>query len=314
MGMSACRHKQRDDLYLNFQELKHSSRRNLNMARHNVRRIESVQLRDNGTPIGSVTSLPDGSWSYTSTGLSPGQHVFTAHVGNTVSNQWTVNVQDDQMNLVRPNFKNATAAGGNRQEINYYAHEGDGFVQIPDYHAQVGDTVRVSWAGRRITINSETQTVVNPAVGLEFKISMYELIDCIGVNATITYTVGRGGQVYTSDSLILSVSGHVGAIEAPTINSPTNNNIRVQFREGYYTAQIRFIGINTVESAIREFHGDYINFTIDAAWADQNRGLPVLFNYSLKRFDDSKIYYSQVLRVNNLRSAPADAGIAQADP
>jgi hypothetical protein len=280
---------------------------------HNIR-AETVQIQRNGTPLANVPVQNNGSWTYTPTGLTPGPHVFTAHVGNSNSNQWSVNVQDDQMNLVMPNFKNATAVGGNRQEINYYAHEGDGFVQIPDYRAQVGDTVRVSWVGRRITVNSEIQTVVNPAVGLEFKISMYELIDCIGVNATITYTVGRGGQVYTSESLTLSVFGHVGAIEAPTINSPTNNNIRVQFREGYYTAQVRFIGIDTVESAIREFHGNYINFTIDAAWANRNRGLPVLFNYSLKRFDDSKIYYSQVLRVNNLRSAPADAGIEQIDP
>jgi hypothetical protein len=263
----------------------------------------SVQVHDNGAPLGTATIQPGGTWSLPAAGLAQGTHTFTAHVDGVASKPWTVKIQqNNEMNLVAPHFNNATSAGNGREQINYYAYEGDGYVEIPAYGALNGDTVSVSWVGRSITINSEIQTVTNPAIPLVFKISMYEVIDCIGVNATIRYTVVRppSNEVHTSLALSLTVMGHSGAIVAPTINSPDNNNLRVQFVSDYYSAQARFIGLTTVESPIRKFDDSYINFTIDPAWRNANRGRPVLFNWSLKRFGNDQIFYSQVLRVDNL--------------
>lgn len=262
----------------------------------------SVEIRDNNVIIApNVPVQANGTWSYQPTALAQGLHVFTAHANGQTSNNWEIGIGAEQMNLTPPHFRLATSAGPNREEINYYAHEGDGFVEIPDYGMRQGDTVRLTWVGRRVTVNSEIQTVANPPVPLVFKISMYEVIDCIGVNATMTYTVVRGAAgPSTSQPMSLSVSGHVGAIEAPTINAPDNNNIRVQFRDDYYSAQVRFIGLTTVESPIQEFHGNYINFAINEAWRSQNRGRLVLFNYSLRRFGDTQTFYSQILRVNSL--------------
>ncbi|MGA9220270.1 MAG: hypothetical protein WBZ57_03640, partial [Pseudomonas graminis] len=46
-----------------------------------------------------------------------------------------------------------------------------------------------------------------------------------------------------------------------------------------------------------------------------NRGRPVLFNWSLKRFGNSQIFYSQILRVNDLKYKEVDPGtIEQFDP
>lgn len=269
----------------------------------NKPQAESVQVFDNGNPLGTVTTQADGTWSYPVTGLVPGAHRFTALSKGVVSNQWMVNIeQDDEIDLVAPHFINGTATGNDREQINYYAHEGDGYVQIPAYGARTGDTVRISWTGRNITIESEIQTVTDPATALIFKISMYEVIDCIGANATIRYTVVRppSNEVHTSLALSLTVLGHSGAIAAPTINRPDNDNLRVQFVTDYHSAQARFIGLTTVESPIRNFDGTYINFTIDPVWRSANRGRPVLFNWSLKRFDNDQIFYSQVLRVDNL--------------
>jgi hypothetical protein len=263
---------------------------------------ETIEIRDNGTVLGTVQTQPDGSWIYPTPALAEGAHTFTAHTNGQLSNAWNINIADDSLNLVAPHFRAATSAGPDREEINYYAHAGDGYVEVPDYGMKTGDTVRVSWVGRRVTSNSELQTVGNPAALQPFKISMYEIIDCIGVNAAISYTVVRSPNTvpFQSLSLSLSVFGHSGVVEAPTINSPDNNNLRIQFREDYYSAQVRFIGLTTVESSIREFHGNDLNFPIDAAWSSSNRGRPVLFNWSLKRFGNDNIYYSQVLRVNNL--------------
>lgn len=268
----------------------------------NSLRATTVEIRDNNIVLANnVPIKADGSWSFLTSTLAPGAHTFTAHADGQMSNNWVISVGTSQMDLRAPHFRGATGVGQNREEINYYAQEGDGFVEIPDYGMNPGDTVRLTWVGRRVTVQSEIQTVANPPRPLVFKISMYEIIDCIGVNATMTYTVVRApAGPSTSQSMSLSVFGHVGAIDAPTINSPNNNNIRVQFAQNYYSAQVRFIGLTTVESAVREFHGDYINFAINETWRAQNRGKPVLFNYSLKRFDNTQIFYSQILRVNNL--------------
>lgn len=272
------------------------------MARDHAQ-TESVQILDNGVPLGTAITQADGTWSSPVTGRAPGLHGFAAVVKGVPSTEWTIKVEDNnEMKLIAPHFTNATAAGDDREQINYYAHEGDGYVEIPAYGAQVGDTLRVSWVGRNITIESETQTVTNPAIPLAFKISMYEIIDCIGANATIRYTVARppSNEVRTSQALSLTVMGHSGAIAAPTTNSPDNNNLRVQFVSDYYSAQARFIGLTTVESPIKEFDGRDINFTINQAWLNANRGRPVLFNWSLKRYGNNQIFYSQILRVDNL--------------
>jgi hypothetical protein len=284
---------------------------------HNIR-AETVQIKRNNIQIAEVPVDANGSWTYGPTPeLPPGQHVFTAHAGDKQSAPWTVQVVEEEMNLTRAHFRNATPAPGDpdRELIDYYAQQGDGYVEIPLYGMKVGDEVEGSFSGR-VHTQHDVFTVTNESTQVVFKISMYNIIDAIHFNATITYTVKRNGVTHTSTSRILTITGYSGYIEAPTINSPTNNNIRVQFEVGYYTAQVRFIGKpgDTVESAVRKFDGNDINFTIDPAWAARNRGLPVLFNYSLKRFDDDRIYYSQILRIDNLRSEPAGSEIEQIDP
>lgn len=268
--------------------------------------IQTVQIFDNNILRGTVQSLADGRWTFPTPVLTQGIHVFTARASGVTSNLWSINIQDEQLNLLVPHFENSRLVGPNREEIDYYQQEGDGFVQVQVSTLRPGDTVGVSWVGRRVTYNSEIQTVSNPPVPMRFKISQYEIIDCIGENAAISYTVVRPPSTtpITSPTLNLTIQGNRFAIEAPTL-STSHDNLRV-WKQGQFnnnsTARVRAIGISTWQSDIEYFNNQpYLNFTINPALIAENRGRPVLFNYSLKiNPGDSIIYYSQILRVDRL--------------
>lgn len=262
----------------------------------------TVEIFDKSTRLGTADVDANGNWRFDTSALEVGGHIFRAQAGEAQSTAWNLTVSASDLTLPLPHIRNANLVAEAREQINYYAHQGSAFVEIPDYGMQPGDTVRVEWVGRKKSFRTEVKTVENPPKPIFFEISMYEVIDCIGTNATIKYTVLRppAGKVNSSPSLILTVNGHVGAITAPTINTPDNNNILVQFQNGYYSAAVRFIGLTTVESSTKRFEGKYIDFPINAAWLNANRGQSVLFNYSLKLFDNQEIFYSQILRVANL--------------
>jgi hypothetical protein len=287
---------------------------------HNIR-AETVQIKRNNIQIAEVPVDANGSWTYGPTPDLPlGQHVFTAHVGDKQSAPWTVNVQESEMRLTAPHFRDAANVGENEQEINYYIHssdgEGDGYIEIPDYGAQLGDTVQVKWSGRNFIYNSEIQRVDNPAVMPVFKISQYEIIDCISAHAGISYTVQRlAGTSQTSVSQDLRVEGNKFVINAPTLG-PNSDNLRVvkasQFTK-ISTARVRAIGLSTWQSEHENFTDEpWLNFPIPQAWIAENRGRPILFNWSLRLEPGDVIYYSWIGRANMLPAA--ESSIEQIDP
>lgn len=266
----------------------------------------TVTIWSKNSKLGTAEIADDGSWRFPIPVLEPGEHIFRSVTGGVQSASWTVTVVGNEASLEVPHFRNASNAGLNLEEIDYYVYQGDGFVEIPDSGMQPGDTVWVTWSGRNITFDSEIQTVANPPVPLVFLISQYDVIDCIRANVSIHYTVKKKNSedVRKSVTLGLKVLGHSFDILAPSL-SDSHNNLRV-YRQTQYnansTARVRAIGISTWQGEVEYFKdAPYLNFAIDAAWLEENKGKLVLFNWSLRiNRDDEKILYSQTLRIDSL--------------
>lgn len=263
-----------------------------------------VQIWDKGTCLG-VAEIKDGKWKFTGSELSPGEHIFRAVVSTIQSSPRTVNIEA-AVDLKAPHFRNADSIAPGAEAINYYNHQTDGVVEIPDYGMQPGDTVRVSWKGRNITYHSEIQTVADPPTRLAFKISKYEVIDCINNSAVISYTLKRPPDPNTRESsaLRLKVDGHDFDLGPLTISSH-HDNLRAYKQEQFNsssTARVRGVGTTTWESESVPFNQDeYLNFLIDPSWIEVNKEKPVIFNWSLRlNKGDTDIYFSQILRVGEL--------------
>lgn len=271
------------------------------MKKENTTAIE-VQIWDKGTYLG-VAEVKDDNWKFSVSELSLGEHIFRAVVSTMQSSPRTVNI-GAAVDLKAPHFRNADLIAPGEEMIDYYKHPTDGIVEIPDYGMQPGDTVRVSWKGRNITYHSEMQTVADPPTRLAFKISKYEVIDCINNSAVISYTLKRppDPNIRESSTVKLTVDGHDFDLGPLTISS-RHDNLRA-YKQAQFnpssTARVRAVGTIIWESDAVSFnHDEYLNFPIDPGWIMVNKGKSVIFNWSLK-LNDTEIYFSQLLRIGEL--------------
>lgn len=274
-----------------------------------VSALSTVEIRDNGVLIDNAPVDDNGQWTFNAIGLAPGSHRLTAHLGNEVSDQWTLTVEQ-ALALIEPYVDHSSVRPpvAGRQTLAYYSVNSDIDIVVPDYGMRAGDMVRVYWAGRNTTYSSEIQTVTSLGP-LRFEISKYEVIDCIGYSSTrVHYTVIRGAAApIPSHILSLDVTGYAGeaVYPAPTLND-ARNNIRVQ-KSGNVstetTAEVRGLGASEWQSSTQTFgDANYLNFPVSPAWLSANKGKAVRFNYSLrlKPSDGNSYRFSQLLRINPL--------------
>lgn len=269
------------------------------------RDVEMINIYDGEALLGTATSNGN-TWSFTAQNLPLGLHTITARSATMRSNEWRITVAEETMNLLAPHVREASQVGGNSERLDYYQVNDDIHCIVPDYTMRSGDTVKVYWVGRNITIASSPQTVANPPSLQPFPISKYEVIDAIGHNASLYYTVERPAstQTFTSLSLALAVEGHSFQVDAPTINSG-HDNLRVQRQTQFNnnsTAGVRAIGAGGdewSEDITPVFGNDpYLNFKLDPAWLARNRGKPAVFNCSVRvNPGDPHYLFSQLLRV-----------------
>ena len=271
----------------------------------------SIELYDGDRYLGSA-SVTNGAWCFTTTvPLEPGSHSFFAKAGSTTSGGWDINVleADGGLDLPRPHVTEAASEGGDKERLDYYKVRNDIHVVIPDYGMRTGDTVKVYWFGRTITLGSEIQLVGSPPKLKPFVISQYEVIDVIRSNASIKYTVRRPpGEVdHQSATLELIVDGHTYEINAPSLRG---NNLRV-LKESPFddqsTAAVRCIAgkddADIWSSESRDFgRPGYLDFTIDPSWHSRNKGKPVKFNRSgrIKTSNGTNYLFSRLLRIDVL--------------
>ncbi|WP_296178835.1 hypothetical protein [Pseudomonas sp. UBA1879] len=269
-----------------------------------------IEIRRDGTPIGTTTADQSGQWHYNAAGLADGVYSFTAHTGTESSSSWRLTIKQPAV-LIVPYVQHANVAPpvNDRQTLAYYQIKADIDVVVPDYGMQPGESVKLYWVGRNTTYGSEIQTVANPPRPLRFKISKYEVIDVIGHRSTrIHYTVKRGtAEPVLSHTLSLDVSGYPGEapLVAPTLNA-AHDNIRVQRQTGMGTSttvEVRGLGTTEWQSNSQTLgSAQYLNFPVSATWLKANEGKPVKFNYSvrLKPSDGSNYRFSQLLRLDRL--------------
>lgn len=265
-----------------------------------------IDIYDKDVWVGTTDIDSSGEWSYPASDLQIGEHRFTAKAGAVVSNAWRIQLNAQPINATVPFVVGVSPPDNERQKFDYYDVNGDIEVMVPNYNMLPGDTVKVYWKGRSITLGSDIKTVPTP---LRFKISKYEVIDVIRWPITdVWYTVRRASIIGDRESphlqLVVTGSDQEFDVAAPTLNG-SKNNLRVLRQRDFNstsTARVRAIGITEWESHSQTFESeDYLNFPIDSAWLAQNEGHSVVFNYSLRLKDDGGHFlFSQLLRVNPL--------------
>jgi hypothetical protein len=277
----------------------------------------TVEVFDGTTSLG-VATLNGSTWTLAVSKLSLGVHRLSARSATATSSQWTLTVteKEEYMNLTPATVLEAHSITDNSQRIDYYLDVNNSGLEtihviVPDYNMKTGDSVKVKWLGRgNHEENSPTQTVGNPPSLQPFAISKYEVIDVIGFNASIGYSVKRppSDTLHQSPVLRLAVEGHAGTIVAPTINAD-HNNLRVQKAQfnSNSTAAVRCIGGNSdsdVWSSDDTTFGSasYLNFSINNNWLARNRGRSVKFDWSVRvnPGDGHNYKFSQLLRIPSL--------------
>ncbi|MDC6381345.1 Ig-like domain-containing protein [Pseudomonas graminis] len=278
------------------------------------RDVGTIGVYDGEVLLGTATTNGN-TWSFTTQNLPLGLHTFTARSTTARSNEWRISITEEEMNLEAPHVREASLVASNRERLDYYEVNDDIHCMV-DYNNKFGDmlnmkpgdTVKAYWVGRNITIGSPIQTVGDTPSLQPFLISKYEVIDAIGHNASLYYTVKRppSTETFTSLTLLLTVDGHSFQVDAPTING-AHDNLRVQKQPQFYsdtTASVRAIGAGGDEwsadiTPTPVFGSNaYLNFKIDPSWLARNRGKPALFNCSIRLTPSDPHYlFSQLLRI-----------------
>ncbi|MFJ3684235.1 hypothetical protein [Pseudomonas sp. NPDC090208] len=179
---------------------------------------------------------------------------------------------------------------------------------VPPGYLRPADSVKLHWIGRDgFRVSSETRTVTDPVEPMQFNISRYEVIDAIGYQTTdVHYTIKRppSADLIVSRHLNLTVTGQDFVINAPTIDE-THETLSVRRQSQFSAAtrvRVRAVGNTSWESSFKAFGTENaLNFTISPEWIAANRGIPVVFNYSVQMDASSPdLLFSRILRVDEL--------------
>lgn len=269
---------------------------------------EAIQLYDGTTLLGTATIAGNG-WTFsTPAPLTQGTHRFTAKANNTSSEPWQITVVERNQDLVlfEPSVTEA-ATDGDNQRLNYYTVGSDIHVIVPTTNLAVNDTVKVYWTNPAYEGGTLVQRVQTGIQLVPFVISKYEVIDAIGSNMGIRYTVKRppSETLHESPTQVLIVTGHTYEILSPMLSGRTLTVRRQPQFNSTSTAEVRCISgdnLDTLNSSHQTFGAsNELSFTVDSEWAERNRGKAVKFNWSLRLTPSDQGYlFSRVLRVDSL--------------
>lgn len=244
--------------------------------------------------------------------MPPAEVVYPGHCP-----RWPVWVKKDpKVVLSRPSINEAETEPGDKQRLKYYEYNSDIHASVKDTYLQIGDTVKLYWFGRAITVGSKLQTVSKKDETLTFTVPRYEVVDVIAANASVWYTVRRPPSIVDirSTELELIVDDAPNkeyTLDAPKIDS-SHEKLTVARKEEFTaetTVEVRCIGkedeSDVWESRYLKFENNKeLVFTIDTAWRERNKGKKVKFCSSFRISPNATPTYllSQILRVNELKS------------
>ncbi|MGE8188270.1 hypothetical protein [Pseudomonas sp. NPDC086278] len=207
------------------------------------------------------------------------------------------------IDLLKPKVLEAKELGGTRLNFVKDFYEAPfATVQVAYQGSYPGHTVKVYWLGRNNTYGSEIQTVRQAGQTLNFNIPRLEVVDTIGSGAEIYYTVRLQNttQDLPSKTLDITITGQKHSLPEPTL-STDKLNARTYYPalDGNYEVRLALFGVVTrYSNEIPITQPNYTNIAVPQAWLTENKGRPVLFNYTLKKTGSSEpIIFSWCLRV-----------------
>jgi hypothetical protein len=175
-------------------------------------------------------------------------------------------------------------------------------VEVNFIGSASGQTVKIYWLGRNSTYGSEIQTVSHAGQTLSFQVPRLEVVDCIGTGAQVSYTVRLPGTTkdLPSEDLRIRVTPQKHHLPEPTLSSD-KLNIRAYYPtlDGAYKVRLAMFGkVTRYSEEFNIIQPPYTNIAVPQSWLTENRGLPVMFNCTLKKTGTNEpLIFSWCLRI-----------------
>jgi hypothetical protein len=215
-----------------------------------------------------------------------------------------VHVKRVDLDLTAPKVLEAKESNG--AVMNFERHfyrENFATVEVVYTGSDTGQSVKVIFAGRKFIWISVAQTVNIPGQILTFKVPRLEVIDSIGSNVKVSYTVRLPGTTtdVPSKVLDLQITAQKHALPEPTLNA-AKTNLRIYYPtlEATYKHRIALHGVTTRYGAETYIvQANYTDVAVPSAWLTENQGKDVMINFTLKRVNSTElIIFSWCLRVS----------------
>ncbi|MFQ6572827.1 hypothetical protein [Pseudomonas sp. UM16] len=168
-------------------------------------------------------------------------------------------------------------------------------LQFPGMAA--GQSIVVEWESLHFKWSSPPQSVTTVG-SLQFEVPRLEVIDAIGTEVKVRYTV-NGTIPSPAFPLIIDSQGMVmppphyfdrGDRYEVSILSPD--------QQDRHTGRVRWNGVVARDSGEQDLQKNVIEyFQIPKAWVTENQGQEVLINYSIYRGNQERFRFSRVLRL-----------------
>jgi len=223
--------------------------------------------------------------------------------GASASIEVDVHLKEEQLDLKPPKVLEAKEQNGTVLNFEKDFYEAtSATVEVAFTGSARGQTVKVYWLGRNSTYGSEIQTVSVAGHTLKFLVPRLEVVDCIGTGAQVSYTVRLPGTTkdLPSEDLRIRVTPQKHHLPEPTLSSD-KLNIRAYYPtlDGDYKVRLAVFGkVTRYSEEFNIIQPSYTNIAVPQSWLTENRGLPVMFNCTLKKTDTNEpLIFSWCLRI-----------------
>ncbi len=200
-----------------------------------------------------------------------------------------------------PKLREASGDEGRRLLLADFYRADHVTIVVPIYAGMLpGQTVGARWKGPFATYDTAIATVATLAP-VELTVPRREVVDAIGHNVEITFTVKRGDEpIETSKPLVVPVEAQELELPAPELDAD-HKQVIVRFPTlgAGHQVNVRLQGATTLDLPIKTVTNQTeLSFAIPATWLQQNRDRVVYVTYAVATIKAGDLWqFSRVLRV-----------------